>query len=371
MTPARIGAKVDPPGHVPTAIRAEPAELDEEVAELVERAEGSTAHSHERRAERPRLRRRARLRDAAIAAAGCLGAAALALIAMRGIDAGGVPLIAAKRATAVHGGGIVHPEPGGPQRDGGAGAGGRATATVVPVADGLDAAHRFASSREGFVSFAVVDTTGHEHGHAASTRYVSASVVKAMLLAAELRRLAAADLPLDPATQDTLHAMVTYSDNDAADAIYGRVGDAGLYDIARRAEMGGFEVSGYWANAQITAIGMARMFARLPEMFPSRHREYGLGLLGSVVPAQRWGIPAAARDEWLVRFKGGWRSTDRGQLVHQAAELHEGDTRLSLAVLTDGQPSQAYGIETVHGIASRLLSSPPPLRRGGGPRRGL
>ena len=47
--------------------------------------------------------------------------------------------------------------------------------------------------------------------------------------------------------------MITISDNDAADAIYDRVGDAGLIAVAERAGMTRFTVAGYWGNAQIAA----------------------------------------------------------------------------------------------------------------------
>jgi hypothetical protein len=90
------------------------------------------------------------------------------------------------------------------------------------------------------------------------------------------------------------------------------------------------------------------------------HREFGLGLLGSVTASQRWGIPQGAGQGWDVRFKGGWRSTEMGQLVHQAAELRGEDGRLALAILTDAQPSQSYAVETLRGVADRLVG---PLSR--------
>jgi hypothetical protein len=234
---------------------------------------------------------------------------------------------------------------------------------VLPGHGALADARSFARSREGPVSFAVLDTRGQAHGLDPHRRYVSASVVKSMLLAAELGRLDAEGVQLDGATEQTLRAMITYSDNDAADAIYYRVGDEGLYEVARAAGMERFDVYGYWANAQITAADMAQMFAELDGLMPDRFREFGLGLLGSVIPEQSWGIPAAAGERWAVRFKGGWRSTDSGQLVHQVAELRDGDRLLSIAVLTDGQPTQAYGIETVRGIAQRLVAEPERARR--------
>jgi beta-lactamase class A len=226
----------------------------------------------------------------------------------------------------------------------------------IPAVSAMHSAWRFARRRGGQVSLAVVDTDGRLRGRNARRRYVSASVVKAMLLVAELRRLRRDRLPLDPATENLLGAMITRSDNDAADSIYGRVGDAGLLAVARSARMRRFTVSGYWANAQVTAADLARYFSRVRGLLPRRHRRMGLGLLASVVKEQRWGLPRAARGGWRVYFKGGWRATGRGELVHQAAWLTDGDRDLAIAVLTDAQPSRLYGIHTVRGIANRLLA---------------
>jgi Beta-lactamase enzyme family len=229
-----------------------------------------------------------------------------------------------------------------------------AGAAVIPDSDAIKDAWRYASGRGGLVSLAVIDSDGRMRSFEGERPYVSASVVKALLLAAELERLERSGLPLDEATRTLLTQMITISDNNAADAIYARVGDAGLYAVARRAGMGSFTVSGYWSNAQITAEDMARFMWRLDRVLAGPHREFGLGLLGGIVESQRWGIPAGAPG-WSVRFKGGWRPTDMGALVHQAAELRNGDERVAVAVLTDGQPSQTYAVETLRGVADRLV----------------
>ena len=225
----------------------------------------------------------------------------------------------------------------------------------LPSVAALRKAWGYARERGGDVSVAVVDTRGRLRGRRADTGYVSASVVKAMLLAAELRRLERDGLALDPATQGLLRAMITESDNDAADSIYLRVGDAGLSDVARSARLRRFTVAGYWANAQITAADMARYFSRLPQLLAGPHGKWGLALFGAITKEQRWGVPRAAGRPWSVLFKGGWRATGQGELVHQVALLRDGNRNLAIAVLTDAQPSQLYAIHTVRGIADRLL----------------
>jgi hypothetical protein len=225
----------------------------------------------------------------------------------------------------------------------------------LPGATAMQKAWKFARRRGGQVSFAVVDTKGRMRTREGGRLYPSASVVKAMLLVAELRRLRELGLPLDPVTEELLEAMITYSDNDAADSIYARVGDPGLVAVAQSTGMRRFTVAGYWGNAQVTAADLARFFSRLRELLPRPYRGTGLRLLASVIPEQRWGLPRAAHGRWTVHFKGGWRGTERGELVHQAAWLKDGDRELAIAVLTDAQPSQLHAIHTVRGIADRLL----------------
>lgn len=235
---------------------------------------------------------------------------------------------------------------------------------VKPSRQALRKAERFASSRAGAVSFAVVDSRGRLRGWDAERQYVSASIVKAPLMVAELRRIDQSSAKVDQGTVGLLRAMITHSDNSSADAVYFRNRDAGLYDVARRTGMRRFTVAGHWGNAQVTAADLARFFSQLDRALPRTSRRLAHELLADVVPDQRWGIPAAAEPAWSVELKGGWRATGTGQLVHQAAYLERGSTEIALAVLTDGQPSQAYGRETVQAIAERLLSRP--IRRSRG-----
>ena len=228
---------------------------------------------------------------------------------------------------------------------------------AMPGSSDMRRAWRFARRRGGMISFAVVDTEGRMLTRDGGRLYASASVVKAMLLVAELRRLAEDGLPLDPVTEDVLEAMIAWSDNDAADSIYARVGDPGLLAVAEAAKMRRFTVAGYWGNAQVTAADLAHFFSRVRRLLPQQHRQTGLRLLASIVPGQRWGLPrAAARGRWTVYFKGGWRATESGELVHQAGWMKDGARELTIAVLTDAQPSRLYAIHTVRGIADRLVA---------------
>jgi len=222
------------------------------------------------------------------------------------------------------------------------------------------AVRNYLRGRAGIESWALIDSRGREHGWAPHRTYVSASLVKAMLLVARLRAIG----PRRPSAGDRalLGPMITASDNDRADAVYAQVGDAALYDLARRARMRDFSVAGYWANARFSALDQARFFRRIDRMVPPRSRAYARGLLSSIVPWQRWGFSRYARADGFATFmKGGWRGTALGQLVHEAALFERGSTRLSMAVLTDANPSHEYGTATLRGVARRVFS--PPRRR--------
>ena len=209
-----------------------------------------------------------------------------------------------------------------------------------PSDDAASDAQRIAAARTGIVSFAVIGPGGKTVKFEPDRPFQSASISKAMLLVAELRRLRREDAPLDEATRTLLEQMITLSDNDAADAIFERVGDPGLNEVAEISGMTGFEGNvAHWSNVKVTAAGMATFMSELDQLLDLPHGEAGSQMLASVTPTQRWGIPQAAPKGATVRLKGGWRPSDAGQLVLQAARVDIGDESYSLAVLTDGNPS--------------------------------
>jgi hypothetical protein len=238
-----------------------------------------------------------------------------------------------------------------------------------PSARAIRQAQGFAASR-GDVSFAVIGDSIGLRGYDPDRQFSSASVSKALLLAAELRRLDADGLPLDQETKELLEPMITYSDNRAADSVYAQVGDEGLEEVARRAGMTNFEATpGFWGGDRVTAADLARFFFRLEANLPGPHRAYAKGLLAGITRVERWGIPEAIGHGWSVWFKGGWRPEGEkdtsGAVTHQAALLvHRGGERLGLAILTDEPPGDATGYAAIEGVTARLLAKPPPSRRG-------
>jgi Beta-lactamase enzyme family len=211
-------------------------------------------------------------------------------------------------------------------------------------------ARAWAADREGRVSFCVRVPGQPPRGLHRTAAYPSASIVKAMLLVAALRRARGRPLPVSERSRIT--PMIRRSDNLAGYQVYAVVGPRGLRRVARAAGMLRFEVGERLYQSRIDASDQARLFLALDEVVPRRHRRYARWLLGHVVREQRWGIPqASARRGWRTYFKGGWQST----MVGQVALLERRRRRVAVAVLTQGSPSQAYGERTIQGIARRIL----------------
>ena len=215
-------------------------------------------------------------------------------------------------------------------------------------------AEQRAAQRRGAVAFAVRTRTGAWGRHGGRT-FPAASMLKPMLLAAYLHRRDVRRRPLRPSERALLGPMIRRSDDAAAGAILSRVGSAGLSRLARRAGMRRFSpVMNPWGSSRITAADQARFFLRIDRLMPWRHRAYGMRLLSSITPSQRWGIALVRPAGWRIYFKGGWGS-GTGWVDHQVALLVRGRQRVSIAILTYAQGSHAYGKRTLKRVARRLL----------------
>jgi hypothetical protein len=228
-------------------------------------------------------------------------------------------------------------------------------AAPLPSAEQVQRAAAWAKRREGVVAWALVTPSGRTVGRGATRLYPSASVSKALLLVAALRRFPHSDVPAD--LRALLEPMIRSSSNRAAHQVFARLGrDRAFREVARATRLRHVGTNGTWSELQVSAGDIARFFLRASGAVPPRHRVYARALLGGIVPEQSWGVPAALRPSgWRVLFKGGWRG---GRVVHQGALAVRGARRVALAVLTADNPTHDYGRGTIAGIARRLLTPP-------------
>jgi hypothetical protein len=231
-----------------------------------------------------------------------------------------------------------------------------------PWAKRLKDGKEFAETRTGKVSIGIVDEDKHFHGSRANRQYSSASTVKVMLMVAYLRHGSQNHQPLTAHDKSLLVPMITRSDNSTATQIRDIVGNDGLARLAKKAGMTKFQTHVVWGSTQITARDQANWMYEIERYIPKRHRSYAMNLLTKIIPAQSWGIPPAKPKGYVIRFKGGWApSGNPGWSVHQVAQLdpRRGGERFSLAILTRGSPDRNYGIQTIRGVAQRLMKDFP------------
>ena len=223
--------------------------------------------------------------------------------------------------------------------------------------------------RGGTVTAAVYDMRTGQTWTVGSTRpQAEASVVKLGILETLLARdpggLPAADRPL--ATQ-----MIEDSDNDAATSLwYAARGATGIgaYDSAAGLEhttpsscvqCAGFAWPG-WGLTTTTPTDQLKLLWQLAgpgTLLSSSARTYALSLLKNVTADQRWGVTGGVPAGVTVALKNGWLPLNAASTDWQINSVgwvsgHGRD--YLIAVLTTGNPSEQYGINTIDGLSARV-----------------
>ena len=218
-----------------------------------------------------------------------------------------------------------------------------------------------AAARRGRVSGVAVAVDDPGAGIAcrlnSTWQFDSASVVKATILGALLRKAQAQRRSLTGAEASLARAMITRSDNNAASALWARVGRSWLRRFLNLAKMTHTVPGpgGAWGLTLITAsdeIKLLRILLRKNPVLDSASRTYELNLMAHVIPAQRWGVPAGAPARLTAHVKNGWLPLARhGWHVHSIGCFTGRGGGYSIVVLTLDNPSMAYGVRTIEAIA--------------------
>ncbi len=190
-----------------------------------------------------------------------------------------------------------------------------------------------------------------------SLPFDSASVVKVIILGGLLRKALDQHRYLTSTEAAEARAMITQSDNSAASALWAELGHAYLQHFLNLAGMAQTSLGpdGYWGLTQITAhdqILLLRLLLSGNAVLDGTSRAYALGLMAQVIPSQRWGVPAGAPTSVTVHVKNGWlpRAT-HGWRIHSIGGFTWPKGWYSIVILTQDNPTMAYGIATIEGIA--------------------
>ncbi len=254
----------------------------------------------------------------------------------------------------------------------------RAASTARAQATFSRTASTYLHSRSGSVGVMAVDVgTGVIVSSSAQTASFTASIVKLDILAALLlQRQDAGRLPTS-AEQALTRRMITESDNDAASALWQRIGGAsGLARANRRLGLRQ-TVPGsgrLWGLTRTTAADQIRLLTVVTGsggvlvqagvagnvgVLKATQRAYAVRLMEQVDHEQAWGVSAAAgggakalKNGWLPYSRDGYR-----WLVNSIGRVSTGKgSTLLVAVLSRRSPSFSYGVATVERV-SRLAAA--------------
>lgn len=188
-------------------------------------------------------------------------------------------------------------------------------------------------------------------------RFHSASVVKATILAALLRWHQETGRSLTSNEKALATLMITESDNGAASALWDELGHSRIQHFLNLARMTETILGpgGFWGLTEITArdeLSQLRLLTHSNTVLSDYSRGYELGLMSRVVSWQRWGTPAGApsgvtvhvKNGWLPEAAGGWHINSIGAFTGHGRDY-------MMAVLTDDNPTMAYGVATIEAVA--------------------
>jgi hypothetical protein len=190
-----------------------------------------------------------------------------------------------------------------------------------------------------------------------SRHFDSASVVKVTILGALLRKALDQRRYLTGTEAALARAMITRSDNNAASALWAELGRGYLQHFLNLAGMAQTSLGpgGYWGLTQITAYNevlLLRLLLNSNRVLNTGSRNYALSLMAQVVTSQRWGVPAGSPTGHTAHVKNGWlpRAT-HGWRIHSIGCFTGRGAGYSIVVLTQDNPTMAYGIGTIEAIA--------------------
>ncbi|WP_375023182.1 serine hydrolase [Actinomadura sp. GTD37] len=207
--------------------------------------------------------------------------------------------------------------------------------------------------------------TGLSFGENEKGRFVTASIMKVDILSSLVLQRQRDRRALTAEQRRLAEPMIRESDNNAADALYSAAGGDGGVKKANKsfALKNTTPFAGSWGSSLTTPADQVRLLTNLasdksPIKAPGRR--YVLGLMGSVLDEQAWGVSAAARPGEKVALKNGWtpvRHQGHGWAVNSIGRITGRDHDFLVAVCSGDSPTMEAGVSTVEHVAEMVVST--------------
>ena len=220
----------------------------------------------------------------------------------------------------------------------------------------------YVAGRDDNVTVAVEDlTTGAIYQFRPGVVENTASTLKVDILATLLAEAQAAGRSLTPEEQSMAVPMIEESLDSAADALWTQLGPAAVGAFEREAGMTSTApaTDGVWGTTTTTALDRLAMLRTLVEPNPlltDASRAYVLDLMENITPSQDWGATGGVSPGVNVALKNGFAVID-GWQINTTGWVNGGGRDYLIAVLTNGNASEQYGIDTVNAVSSLVWNA--------------
>jgi beta-lactamase class A len=222
----------------------------------------------------------------------------------------------------------------------------------------------YLGGRLGTVSLALYDAkTGTTYVYNPAARFDTASIVKVTIMAALLYRSEQDHTPLGVSEQAAMTPMIEASVNQDATILFNDLGGApGLGPILSAAEMSDTTPDAAWGLTETTALDQVRLLKLIAYpngVLDPASTAYAANLMENVVSYERWGVSAGLPANVTVALKNGWLPIPGGWVINSIGHVAGDGQDYVLAMLSDGNPSEGYGIDTlstVSGLIWHMLS---------------
>jgi hypothetical protein len=234
------------------------------------------------------------------------------------------------------------------------------------------AAASYVSTRDGVVLAAVYDLrTGQTWQFGRGQPQDEASVVKLDVLETLLAERGRIGIELSAGDRALAVQMIEDSDNDAATSLWDEVGgasgirsfntSAGLADTVPSSCVNcpGFPWPGWGLTTTIPGdqLTLLRTLVEPNSLLTNTERNYALSLMENVTPGQRWGVSGGVPAQATVALKNGWlplNSANNNWQINSVGWISGSGRDYLIAVLTTGNPTEQYGIDTIDQLAAMV-----------------
>ena len=244
----------------------------------------------------------------------------------------------------------------------------------LPAGNGLSPftsdVQTFIASRSGTsIDAALLDlNTGaiYRYSHGTSA-HVDASIIKVELLEALLVKNHGT---LPSASQSLARSMIVVSNNEATTQLWNNLGGSdalsnfgvsvGLVNtvVSKCVVCTNFPWPGWGLTTtnSLDQIALLRLIAEPNGLLDAHARTYISGLMSQVIPSERWGVSGGVPSASFVQLKNGWLPLHgMGDWeVNSIGWIHGAGRNYLAAVLTSGNPTMGYGIQSIERISSEF-----------------